>query len=392
MSFKQFISDTLTHAKISDEYKELLTRPEPLKVFQRAFIHPTSNPKNNYEVLEFIGDGIIKAVNSQYIPRRFTKELSQFASKSGTKEGGYSKTRRLFEQEKFLYPIGVKLGFWKWVKADKETKEQKRNKTLEDVIEAYIGALTENIDTYIKPGLGYLFARNWLESQLDTMEFDLTEETLDDPITRLNELYKANSLKGGVKPLKWGDAKYIDTQLFIPRVKGLPKSGNEGDLVFNEDTNTVAVYTDNDWSDIRKFKINAEKNDEVDEYVFLRNKLIKGLGINVNRDLLNNIQNVIDDYKKEFPHEKNKATIKMNIQPQQDLVDEYQDLLSGYDGAELKEQQKKYFQPMWWVGVYGNPEQTQILGSNLNFRKKESKMRAANEALQFLKSMGHEKN
>lgn len=243
-SFRDFIQRMLKIAKINELYRELLTDPDGLKLFQKAFTHSTHDPKNNLEVLEFIGDGIIKGINGQYIARRFP-EIAQ-GSEEGTGEGALSKIRRMLEQRKTLSDVGLKLGFWPYVRADEETLTRNRNKTLEDVFEAFIGALVEIIDQRLKRGLGYNYAYNFVEHCLNDIEIDLSKESLDDPITLLNELYKARELAGGRAPLKWGDAVYVNYKYYMPKVSELPKTAKEGELVFllvdGNDKNIKNVY------------------------------------------------------------------------------------------------------------------------------------------------------
>lgn len=328
MEFKSYIKNLLKDADISEEYRDLLTEPEPLKKFQNAFTHISYDPDNNYEVLEFIGDGIVKAVNSQYIPKRFAEVLKNFPSKSGTGEGAFSKTRRYFEQSKFQYPIAIDLGMWKYVRADDDTKNTKRNKTLEDVFEAFIGALTENIDEYIYDGFGYIFAKKFLVKQLDKQEITITEEILDDPITRLNELYKANEIKGGGQ-LKWGDAKYVYTKLILPRFKSLPDPREFRDrFVFNSSDDNAYFSTGTEW--------------------------IHPAAVPIGKTIKNT-----------------EATV---------------------DPREDKDLFQTMYQPMTWAVVYGKPNgRDQIVGQGLAFVLKKAKMTAASNALKYLKNMGIEK-
>jgi len=240
--YKPFIKSLLKMAKINTEYRDKLTNPASMRVFVQAATHPTADPAHNYEKLEFIGDGIIKAVNSQYIPRRFPNIA---------KEGDLSKIRRYLEKEKTLAKLAENLGFWEFARADTDTLTKDRVKTLEDMFEAFVGALVQVVDINVKRGLGYNYAYNFLETQLDTLAIDLSTETLDDAVTRLNELYKAGVLKNNKPGLKWGDALYVSEKLFIPRVAELakaPKTGlKEGQLIFADKERGAFIYTNKGW-------------------------------------------------------------------------------------------------------------------------------------------------
>ena len=97
MSFHLFIKKQLSIAKINEKYCEEFTDTEGIDLFLTAFTHPTFDAEKNYQELEFIGDGIIKGILSQYIPRRFP---TLKGAKKGTGEGVLSKTRRFLEQRK----------------------------------------------------------------------------------------------------------------------------------------------------------------------------------------------------------------------------------------------------------------------------------------------------
>ncbi len=251
-TFREFIQAQLKIAKINQKYREAFTDPAGVQIFLTAVTHPTYDSENNYQELEFIGDGIIKGILSQYIPRRFPKLASGESkySKKGTGEGVLSKTRRFLEQRKTLSDFALKLGFWNHVRADEETMTKLRKETLEDVFEAFIGALVDIVDQRVKRGLGYYYAYNYVEASLDDMEIEISTETLDDPITRINELYKANELKGGKPPLKWGDAAYHTDKFYVPKLADKPGKGytvTRGNVFFSTKDKVAYVYDGKNW-------------------------------------------------------------------------------------------------------------------------------------------------
>lgn len=247
-TFKSFISELLKTAKVGKEYRDIFTNDQDIKIFQNAFTDPSYDPINNLQVLEFVGDGIIKAINSQYIPRRFPDLIKNEAEKGKTGEGVLSKIRRQLEQKKSLSDFALKLGFWDYVRANEEVMTKERKKTLEDVFEAFVGALVEVVDKNVKKGLGYLFAQNFVEAQLDTLEINISVEALDDPVTRLNELYKASFLKNDHQPLKWGDAQYEFQTVTIPKVDKLPGVNfKPGDMIFSDREKVVYVFNGDKW-------------------------------------------------------------------------------------------------------------------------------------------------
>ena len=254
--YRKFVIKQLQIAKINREYRELFTDSEGMKLFIKAVTHPTENATENYEVLEFIGDGILKGVLSQYIPRRFPnvkvkgKKNVKAPGEKDTSEGVLSEIRRQLEQRQNLSTIANELGFWEFVLADEHVKTTKRKEGLEDVYEAFIGALVEIVDTRVKVGLGYNYAYNYITASLDNIKIELTESKLRSAVTRLNELYKTNDIQpAGIPPLKWGDAIYQDETLFIPRMDTLPSNATSGDLIFytRENRGVPMVFTGTEW-------------------------------------------------------------------------------------------------------------------------------------------------
>ena len=350
--FRAFIIAQLKMAKINQEHREAFTDPAGLQLFLAAVTHPTYDPENNYQELEFIGDGIIKGILSQYIPRRFPKLASDSKySKKGTGEGVLSKTRRFLEQRKTLSDFGLKLGFWPFVRADEETKTKLRKETLEDVFEAFVGALVEIVDQRVKRGLGYNYAYNYVEASLDDIEIKISKKTLDDPITRLNELYKANELKDNNPPLKWGDAAYSTFPMYLPKLGAKPKSGKDGQVFFSTKDKVAYVWDskNNGW-------------------------------VHISRASLVNLQ-------------------PLNVGP-----------------PPSEEEFADYMQMLWYAGVYGfldnlgkgpagnldkvtpqmvldNPEKygAEIIGQGLHFKKTDSKKLAAEQALNYLSRQGIKK-
>ena len=348
MDFKTFIKEQLQIADVNEEYREKFTDEKGLSLFLAAVTHPSHDAENNYQELEFIGDGIIKGILSQYIPRRFP-DLAK-GSKKATGEGVLSKTRRFLEQRKTLSDFALQRGFWDHVRADEETKSKLRKETLEDVFEAFVGALVEVIDTKVKRGLGYFYAYNYVQASLDELEIEISSETLDDPITRLNELYKANELQGGKQLLKWNDAAYITSRMVIPVLGYEPKDARIGDVYFPENGKVPLIYTSKGW-------------------------------LHISQVPLMNIQ----PYPKELPPvEENERPTDRQMIWYAGVYGLPRTLGRGPDPAltGIKPQQ-----------IINNPNQygAEIIGQGLSFKMKEAKKGAALQALRFLNNKGFKK-
>jgi dsRNA-specific ribonuclease len=386
MDFRSYIKNLLEQADIKDQkYLDKLTEPEPLSVFQRSFTSPTFDPVNNYQVLEFIGDGIIKGINSQHVVNKFTEELKKFPSKSGTDEGNLSKARKKFEQKNFLYPIALSLNMWEYVRADEQTKETNRNKTLEDVIEAFIGALVENVDRYIYDGFGYMYAKKFMVKQLNKTTIEITAETLDDPVTRLNELYKANVIKSG-EPLKWGDAVYEEIQMFLPKFndfKNIPKGYKKDDMVYITPHKKAYFFNGNRWIPYNEIPLGIEPK-EYDFYGLFKNtpKYVRQSVVNVpivNEFPISAINGTTIVYKnKAFTYHNDDWIPLTNIE----ITNAVKINKNKINIESLKDK----IQLMSWMFVYGKPKgENKIVGQGLAFENKGSKMTAAKQALEYLK-------
>lgn len=348
MEFKSFIKKQLEIADINSEYREKFTDDDGMKLFLTAVTHPSVEPENNYQELEFIGDGIIKGILSQYIPRRFP-DLTK-GSKKSTGEGVLSKTRRFLEQRKTLSDFALNLGFWDYVRADQDTKERLRKETLEDVFEAFIGALVEVIDTHVEVGLGYFYAYKYVKASLDNLEIIISSETLDDPITRLNELYKSNQLENNAPLLKWNDASYVETRMTIPVLKTEPTDANIGDIYALQGDHAPKILTNHGW-------------------------------VHISQAPLMNIQ----------PYPKDLPPVEEGIRP----TDRQGIWYAGAYGfpkllGKGPDQNLAGVKPR---EILKNPDKygAEIIGQGLAFTKKDAKKGAALQAIKYLNNLGYKK-
>jgi hypothetical protein len=151
--------------------------------------------------------------------------------------------RRDLEQRKTLSDIAKGLGFAQFVRADEETRTQKIKETLEDVYEAFIGAMVTVIDTKTTVGMGYRYAYLFVKHSLDAMTIDVSASSLVDSITRINELYKSSTLANSAQPLKWGDqVKFEFVHAYISVYDQLPAQANPGDIAVTNTNPMVQVF------------------------------------------------------------------------------------------------------------------------------------------------------
>lgn len=88
--------------------------------------------------------------------------------------------------------IAEKLGFWPYIKASQNEKDQKRKSLLEDVFEAFIGATQQILDDEYELGFGFTIVCRILKGIFDEIPISLEYEELYDAKTRLKEYFDAN--------------------------------------------------------------------------------------------------------------------------------------------------------------------------------------------------------
>ena len=182
INFENMLKSILKKGKLKDEYiNKIVTNGKSL--YSQAFTHPTANPENNYEPLEFLGDSIANCCIVWYLSRRFP----QLNCQEGVKILARLKINLV--SKKTFSDFGNQLDFWKYVSCDSETKNTKMKKTLEDVFEAFFGATQKLIDSEIRMGVGYSICYNIIENLYQNMYISLKFEDLYDAKTRLKELF-----------------------------------------------------------------------------------------------------------------------------------------------------------------------------------------------------------
>jgi dsRNA-specific ribonuclease len=233
--FKSFIISLLEKGRIKEKYINFLVNDtESMDLYAKAFTNPTADPKNNYEILEKIGDSTCNKSIMWYIFRKFPKLES--------KTQGLMIFSRLFhtlQSTETFSKIALNLGFesyisygWMRVKDKYEdVMKIKRNGVLEDCFEAFFGATELIIDKKIREGVGYAICNEIFKGMIKDIQFpSIKYEDLFDPITRLKELFDYNFPGKG----KLGKYAYVDS---------LENNPNNLKTVFIEHTDTLGRTT-----------------------------------------------------------------------------------------------------------------------------------------------------
>jgi len=212
--FRDFVTDLLkNHSGLNDETIDILTDPTGLPLFQKAFTSKTFSTLNNYEQLEFIGDTIVNDAVSLFIFNKYpdyTVEWLTYIKHSIISSLGLS-------------TVATELNFWSHIRYKLEGKLNEKEKLLEDVLEAFVGALRQVIDSKASElcggdppfGLGTLLTHKFIFSVLEKMverDPDFVSdswEKVKDPKTRIKQMMSKHG---------FGDIKqHLTTQFYTGR-------------------------------------------------------------------------------------------------------------------------------------------------------------------------------
>ena len=131
-----------------------------VNIYRQAFTHKSAlrkyNLKKTFETLEFVGDAVLNFIVTRFL----------FEKYSDQQEGFLTKSRIKMVRGKTLAIIGEKMGLDKWILMDDKGMScgwQKNPKVLEDVLEAIIGAIYND--------LGLVHTRNFVLNMYDNPEY-----------------------------------------------------------------------------------------------------------------------------------------------------------------------------------------------------------------------------
>lgn len=194
--FKEFITSLLKRGKISKKWIGKFTDDKSMKMFRIAFTHKTFDEIDNYELYEYIGDGIVntsvsaylrewdpKIVSVKYLTRlkhniTSKKELALMAEGAG-----FLKHTRIGEE------LQERFDSFKDYSQDFKHKNREYLSLLEDCFEAFIGVVKLVADEKMEiEGIGFVVAYKIIKSFLQEMNISLRYEDVFDAKTRFKEL------------------------------------------------------------------------------------------------------------------------------------------------------------------------------------------------------------
>ena len=216
--FKIFILSLLRRLDLNQQSLDAFTDEESMIEFSRAFTHKTWSKSFNYERYEFLGDTIINDTVAHYISVTFP-HIQNVAWMTRIKHTLISK--------KYLAGLAHKAKFLEFIRYGDELKPilacsyEKANASLnkeylsilEDVFEAFIGALRNIVDKQTVDGIGGVIARNMVHTFLDKKTISVNYDDIFDPKSRLKEIYDkfgSKQLVFELKNVKELNTKHID--------------------------------------------------------------------------------------------------------------------------------------------------------------------------------------
>ena len=109
--FKTLIQDILRKGNLRAEYIDLITDEEGMRLYSQAFTDSSVDEKNNYEVLEFLGDSTVNNSVVWYLFRRFP----QLNCPEGVKVLARLKINLVSKERYYRFASG--LNFWNYISA-----------------------------------------------------------------------------------------------------------------------------------------------------------------------------------------------------------------------------------------------------------------------------------
>lgn len=191
--FKMLIENILKTAGIKQKYIDYLLDSETVidgkytafQLFCNAFTSSENiDPENNYQFLEQLGDLTANKFLVKYASDRFP----QLKCAEGVKV--LARIRINYGSKQSFYPIAEKLGFWPFISSTCDERIRRRKSLLEDVLEAFLGAIEYIIDSVGFGGSkGYSICCIVLGWIFDNINISIRYEDLFDAKTRIKEVF-----------------------------------------------------------------------------------------------------------------------------------------------------------------------------------------------------------
>ena len=255
-AFDRLILSLLRKGKLS---KAMTKKVYDKELFSQMFTHRSVNEQLNYEFHEFLGDLVVNKSIGQYLSRRFP----QLRCPEGVRV--ITRLKINLVSKKVLAEVAESLGFWDFISATMEYRMTKKKPMMEDVFEAIMGMIEQQIDEKcckpdkegrVTSGGGYKVCYNIIQTILDTypicgglpgadgVQVGLLDYLLlVDPKTRLKELFDSRKTElGKVKYRSERDGRLCHTTVFAEN--GQSNRGMRFSQPMRLGTGTAALQAD----------------------------------------------------------------------------------------------------------------------------------------------------
>ncbi len=175
--------DTAVAAEVADDV-----------LFKNAFTHPSIEPVDNYEILEFHGDSVVNMAIVNHLVKRFPEHFNALGVKI------FARLKINLISRKSLAGMAFELGLQnntlidvaKWNATSVKSVDALNltsMKVLEDVFEALFGAIVLVLDNRLGKGLGNVVATRIIDELMSARNISVRDEDLFDAKTRLKEVF-----------------------------------------------------------------------------------------------------------------------------------------------------------------------------------------------------------
>lgn len=245
--YREFIIKLLeTRAGVKRSEAEKWTNQSGMELLTLAMTHSSvdpTNPRNNYEILEFVGDSILSNITAYYLTESF-----QTIVEMGNKGVQYlSKQKSLVTSKAFFADFSDKFGFAKFIRyrplkyifsketisTDQQTQQIKTvmidRSMMEDVFEAFFAALVKTIDKHEQMiGIGFSVAYSIMSSIYSEITIPTSLNELVDAKSQLKEIFdKRRALFGDT--VSW-DTDEKTKELWVRITFAKPVGSNETEI------------------------------------------------------------------------------------------------------------------------------------------------------------------
>jgi len=219
-NFRRFIYNIFTKTIEIDKHiaKKLVSR-DVMHIWAKAFTTRSVSPEpnTNLEILEMLGDSKLKTVQTQYLFDRFKDKIII----SDKPEGQLTFMRQFIEDKDMLQKMAKKMGFNDWINGSEEELTKNLYATLENIFEAFIGAIYEVMEVKgYTNGEWYPVVMKLVKKLLDPVKIDINYKN---PVTKALEIFKQKDL--GLGKLRLNNGPSLADSVKFTVISGIIRDG-----------------------------------------------------------------------------------------------------------------------------------------------------------------------